>query len=155
MTATEIARRCRVARWAYVWLALLLVSISVTAQTPYQKPPKPILDVLNAPALPQVSLSPTGDRMMLLQSASYPTIAELAEPMLRIAGLRINPDTNGPRLAQRVYGLTLKNIADGKETKVTVPLNARIGFGRGGAFGGGGGGWPCAGRTAGAYRSYS
>jgi dipeptidyl aminopeptidase/acylaminoacyl peptidase len=124
-----------------VGVCLLLLAAGIGAQTAYQKPPKPILDVLNTPALPQVSLSPAGDRMMLLQSTSYPTIAELSEPMLRIAGLRINPDTNGPRLAQRVYGLTLKRLADGKEIKVTVPPNSHIGFG-----GRGGGGWSADGK---------
>jgi dipeptidyl aminopeptidase/acylaminoacyl peptidase len=127
-------------------LGLLCLSLLVVAQTPYQKPPKAILDVLNAPNPPQVSISPTGDRMMLLESERYPSIADLSEPMLRIAGLRINPVTNGPRLAQRVTGLTLRNIADGKEIKLAVPANARIGFGRGGGGGGpfgggGGGGW--------------
>lgn len=130
--------RCRQIRFCVSLLLLLMAAIPAAAQTPYQKPPKVILDVLNAPATPQVSLSPAGDKMMLLQSTSYPSIAELAEPMLRIAGLRMNPNTNGPRLAQRVFGLTLKNSADGKELKVAVPPNARIGFGRGGALGGGG-----------------
>lgn len=146
MIATEQVRRRHFSVFASLLLPLLLAAIPTAAQTAYQKPPKAILDVLNAPATPQVSLSPAGDKMLLLQSTSYPSIAELSEPMLRIAGLRINPNTNGPRLAQRVYGLTLKNIADGKEIKVAVPPNARIGFGRGGAFGGGSGGWSADGK---------
>ncbi len=128
--------------------ALALLSLTAwpaLAQTPYQKPPKAILDVLNAPNAPQVSISPAGDHMMLSYRESYPTIADLSEPMVRIAGLRINPATNGLRQPQLVTGLTLKSIADGKETKVPVPVNARIGFGRGGGRGGGafggGGGW--------------
>lgn len=148
MIAAEQSRRRQFSLFAILMLPLLLVAIPVAAQTPYQKPPKAILDVLNTPAPPQVSLSPASDRLMLLQSASYPSIAELAEPMLRIAGLRINPDTNGPRLAQRVYGLTLKSLPAGKEIKVAVPPNAHIGFGGrgGGPFGGGGGGWSADGK---------
>ncbi len=145
MLATIQSRRCRTS--LVVTFVLLLAALSAAAQTPYQKPPKAILDVLNTPAPPQVSLSPTNDRMMLMQSTSYPSIAQMAEPMLRIAGLRINPNTNGPRLAQRVFALTLKGIADGKEIKIAVPPNAHIGFGSGGGRGGGpfggggGGGW--------------
>jgi len=125
-------------------LVLLLPCFTATAQTLYQKPPKAILDVLNAPSTPTVSFSPTRDRMLLIQSERYPTIADLAEPMLRLAGLRINPTTNGPHRAPRITGLTLRNIADGKEIKIAVPANAHLGFGGGGRGGGafgGGAGW--------------
>ena len=46
--------------------------------------------------------------------------------MLRLAGARINPKTNGPHRAGLIYGITLKRIADGSETKVTVPAQANI-----------------------------
>jgi dipeptidyl aminopeptidase/acylaminoacyl peptidase len=125
---------------------LLLPGFNAGAQTPYQKPPKAILDVLNAPSTPSVSFSPTRERMLLIQSERYPTIADLAEPMLRLAGMRINPNTNGPHRVPRITGLALRNLTDGKEIKIAVPANARLGFagggGRGGGqFAGGGGGW--------------
>lgn len=105
---------------------LLLPGLNVQAQTPYQKPPKPIMDVLDAPVSPFVSVSPSRDRMLLSQSTRYPSIAELSEPMLRLAGLRINPKTNARHMAGRIVGLTLKTIPDGKETKIVVPPNASL-----------------------------
>ncbi|MDQ3009481.1 MAG: prolyl oligopeptidase family serine peptidase [Acidobacteriota bacterium] len=124
-------------------LALLLpgfgIQMPVVAQTPYQKPPKAVLDVLNAPSTPSVSFSPARDRMLLMDSERYPTIGDMAEPMLRLAGLRINPNTNGPHRMARIMGLTLRNLADGKEIKIAVPANAHLGFGGGGGRGGGGG----------------
>ncbi len=111
-------------------LSLLLVGLLVstaTAQTPYQKPPKAILDVLNAPSSPNVSLNPTRDKMMLVETARYPSIAQLAQPMLRLAGSRINPNTNGAQLAPRVTKLTLKNVSDGKETAIAIPTGASFG----------------------------
>jgi dipeptidyl aminopeptidase/acylaminoacyl peptidase len=113
------------------FLCLLIAACAVTAhaQTTYRKPPKAITDVLDAPANPMVSVSPSKDRMILAQPVRYPSIAELAEPMLRLAGSRINPKTNGPhRGFVRIVALTLKNIADGKETKLTVPPNANLGM---------------------------
>src|SRR5262245_45739734 len=82
--------------------ALLAPSFSVHAQTPYQKPPKTVLDVLDAPESATVSVSPSRDKMLLSTPVRYPSIAELAEPMLRLAGSRINPKTNGPHNPRRI-----------------------------------------------------
>ena len=108
-------------------LVLLLSGFGATAQTPYQKPPKAVQDVLDAPSSPMVSVSPSRDRMLLMQTARYPSIAELSEPMLRLAGLRINPKTNAIHMAGRFTGLTIKTIPDGKETKVITPPGAKLG----------------------------
>jgi dipeptidyl aminopeptidase/acylaminoacyl peptidase len=108
---------------------LLALSGAVQAQTGYQKPPKAILDVLDAAANPFISVSPAKDRLLLATPVRYPSIAELAEPMLRLAGLRINPKTNGPhRTFGRITALTLKTIADGRETKIVLPPNANLGM---------------------------
>jgi dipeptidyl aminopeptidase/acylaminoacyl peptidase len=57
-----------------------------------------------------------------------PTIAELAEPIHRIAGARINPKTNGrQQRGGSVIAITLKSIADGAEKKVSIPPNPNIG----------------------------
>ncbi len=108
--------------------ALLAPGFNVQAQTGYQKPPKAVLDVLDAPANPFVSVSPAKDRMLLATTSRYPSISELAEPMLRLAGLRINPKTNGQHRAFRIVALTLKTIADGKETKITLPPGGNPGM---------------------------
>lgn len=107
---------------------LIIAVVQAAAQTGYQKAPKPIADILNAPTTPVVSLSPTRDRMLLLESAGYPTIAELAEPMLRLGGTRVNPNTNGPHRAPRFNGLRLKNLADGKESRIQLPPGAALGM---------------------------
>src|SRR5205823_10668951 len=114
--------------WASLAILLTVVfSVAALGQQPtYQKPPKEILDVFNAPTTPNVSISPTRDRMLLTISTRYPTIADSAEPMLRIGGLRIDPDYNGRHLAPRIVGLTLKTIPAGKETQIVLPPNARL-----------------------------
>lgn len=106
---------------------LAIYSLTAIAQSGYQKPPQPVMDVLNAPATPSVSLSPTRERMLLVEGDRYPTIADLSEPMLRIAGLRISPNTNGPHSTPRVKAVTIRTLADGKEIKLALPANARIG----------------------------
>jgi dipeptidyl aminopeptidase/acylaminoacyl peptidase len=107
---------------------LLLLSSFGYGQTGYQKPSKAIADILNAIPPLNISLSPTRERMLLLETSSYPSIAELAEPMLRLAGMRINPNTNGPHRAGRLIGLRLRAVTGGKEIKVIVPANAALGM---------------------------
>src|SRR5205823_1219071 len=85
----------------------LLSAAPLPAQPGYQKPPKAIADVLDAAPFPQASVSPARDRLLLAEGVRYPSIAELAEPMLRLAGLRINPRTHGPARPPHFVALTL------------------------------------------------
>lgn len=92
----------------------------------YLLPPKAIIDILDALPPPAVQLSPAKDVVALLDRASMPTIAQLSQPMHRLAGVRINPRTNGPHRTQSARAITLKSIADGVEKKVTVPANPML-----------------------------
>jgi dipeptidyl aminopeptidase/acylaminoacyl peptidase len=117
--------------------ALVLVAASIEfaqtrqqAATPssYLTPPKVITDILDAPPTPGVIVAPDRRTVALLYRRSMPAIAELAEPVHRIAGMRINPKTNGrQQRGGSVIGITLKSIADGAEIKVAVPPAANIG----------------------------
>jgi dipeptidyl aminopeptidase/acylaminoacyl peptidase len=92
------------------------------AQQKYEKPPQEVLDVLNAPLPPTPFLSPKRDLLALAQPMVYPAISDLAEPMLRLAGVRVNPRTNAERSYIRYWtALTLKKISDGTEFPVELP----------------------------------
>ena len=107
-------------------IAIALWAAPAFAQQKYEKPPKEILDVLNAPLPPTPFLSPARDMAALAQPMIYPAISDLAEPMLRLAGVRINPRTNAERSYIYYYtGLTLKRIADGAEFPVALPAAVR------------------------------
>jgi dipeptidyl aminopeptidase/acylaminoacyl peptidase len=108
-----------------ILVVLFIANISF-AQEGYKKPPKEVLDILNAPTTPNASVSPTRDNMLLLTSRSYPPLADLAQPMLRLAGRRINPASNSPHRFPYSVGLTLKRIADGSEIKIDAPPGAKI-----------------------------
>ncbi len=114
-------------RAAATLCALLLLACGVAAQG-YRKPPQAVLDVLNAPVTPSVSISPARDQMLLATGVRYPPISDLAQPMLRLAGYRINPNTNGRHGAPYFVALSLKRIADGAETKVELPPGAQAGL---------------------------
>jgi dipeptidyl aminopeptidase/acylaminoacyl peptidase len=97
------------------------------AQIGYQRPPKAVTDVLDAPPPPAVLVTPTREHLLLVQGVRYPSVAELAAPMLRLAGLRINPQTNGPHLPPRVAGITIQAIGDGSQTQVKLPVGGHFG----------------------------
>ncbi|MCJ7610653.1 MAG: S9 family peptidase, partial [Candidatus Aminicenantes bacterium] len=107
-------------------LTFALCAGSASAQDKYEKPPQEVLDVLNAPLPPALVLSPKRDMVVLAQPMIYPAIADLAEPMLRLAGLRFNPRNNAARGYIFYYtSLTLKRISDGVETPLALPAGVR------------------------------
>ncbi len=112
-------------RLSNLLLLLLFASKAFFAQG-YKQPPQNVMDVLNAPSTPTTSVSPAHDKILLAESLRNPPISELAQPMLRLAGLRINPNTNGQHLQIYFVKLSLKNIADGRETPVALPQGAKV-----------------------------
>ncbi|MGE0360366.1 MAG: alpha/beta hydrolase family protein [Vicinamibacterales bacterium] len=91
------------------------------ADTGYLLPPKAIVDILDQPGPPEVMVSPAQDLVAVLEPSPMPTIADLARPMLRLAGLRIDPATNGRHHPRTFRSLVLKSTADGAPRQVTLP----------------------------------
>jgi dipeptidyl aminopeptidase/acylaminoacyl peptidase len=76
--------------------------------------------ILDVPPAPVPTLSPARDVVALAERISMPPIAELAQPMLRLAGLRVNPATNGPhRLPGPMANVTAVTFArvDGRSAR--------------------------------------
>ncbi|RYZ00204.1 MAG: S9 family peptidase [Chitinophagaceae bacterium] len=111
------------------YLFLLGGSLSAAAQdaVSYTVPPKAIADLLLAKPTPLVSIDDRGQWMLLGARNSYPSVAELGQPELRIAGLRLNPDNFAPARGTYLSGFTIKNTAGGKELPISglpASLNA-------------------------------
>src|ERR1035438_6721652 len=111
-------------------IMLVLAVLLLSGAEPYRKPPQAVLDVLNSPLTPTLAISPTRHFAMQGQPIRYPPIAELAQPMLRIAGMRINPKTNGLHNTTFNSSLSLRKIPEGAEIKVDLPPNAKLTLGR-------------------------
>lgn len=97
----------------------------------YSQPPREILDVMRAPPPPVPSLSPTRDRLMLVTMEEYPSIAKVATPFLRLAGVRIEPGNRSQHDTPGGYGIPpcvgaidLVTVADGRSTAVKLPAGA-------------------------------
>ncbi len=84
----------------------------------YQKPPPAIEELLDAPLTPVVKPSPDRSLLLVQQMQSFPTIAEVAQPRYRLAGIRFNPATNGPSREVSIVKLWLQPVAGGTQRPV-------------------------------------
>ncbi len=97
----------------------------------YSLPPKNILDVMRAPSPPVPDVSPTDDTILLVSWQDYPSIARVATPFLRLAGVRVEPRNHSKHDTPGGYGITpcatgfqLVRVADGAQISVALPANA-------------------------------
>lgn len=73
-------------------VAAILWSQQTYAQTNYQLPPAEILKLADVKAPTVTPISKSNQYMALLERSLYKSLEELAEPELKLAGLRINPE---------------------------------------------------------------
>ena len=84
----------------------------------YQKPPAAIEELLDAPLTPRVVPSPDSSTLLVQQPQTFPTIAEVAQPRYRLAGIRFNPATNGPSREVSIVKLWLQPVAGGAQQPI-------------------------------------
>jgi dipeptidyl aminopeptidase/acylaminoacyl peptidase len=112
------------------FLAFLFCCCNLFAQDAieYQIPPKEIYDLVMAKPTPGVSFDSKGQHMLILDRSSMPSVEDLAQPELRIAGLRINPNNFGPSRSSYITNITIKDVKSGAEFPVKgLPANMKAG----------------------------
>lgn len=94
----------------------------------YDLPSQAILNVLHAPNPPNPMVSPSGADILLVSVEQYPPMSRVAEPYLRLAGLRVEPRTRrkhdtpgGYGVSTCVHSVTLVHVASGSEIEVALP----------------------------------
>ncbi|MDE2752084.1 MAG: S9 family peptidase, partial [Gemmatimonadota bacterium] len=104
----------------FLALAALLVPPSgLAAQDAYRTPTPDVVDILDAAPFPQAVVSPSGDWMILAHGEAMPGIEDLAAPMLRLAGRRISPVTNGMHAAPPFVRFSVVDLDGGSTRDVT------------------------------------
>ncbi|WP_114238856.1 prolyl oligopeptidase family serine peptidase [Dyella sp. C9] len=115
-------------RLALIGFLLAVPPLAVQAQlappaasasaTGYVLPPAPLQALVDAPRPPQLLISPHRDLLALVQSPALPGIDVVAQPELKLAGLRINPRTFAQ--SRFIFGsdLWLLDVASGKEIRL-------------------------------------
>ncbi|HEY0778630.1 MAG TPA: hypothetical protein VGD56_11750, partial [Gemmatirosa sp.] len=99
----------------------MLAVVPAAAQTSYREPPAPIAQMLDAEPLPVAVVSPDRRWLVQLRRRGLPPISEVGAPELRIAGLRINPRTNGASRDVSFTGVTFTSVDGGVSHALVVP----------------------------------
>src|ERR1700756_4190792 len=109
-------------------LATALFSTAAIAVAGYDQPPQNVLDVLHAPASPRPILSPTRASLLLVANVTYPPISQVAEPYLKLAGVRLEPRTRRKHDTPGGYGvapcaqtMSVVDVATQRETPIALP----------------------------------
>lgn len=98
-----------------------------TAAGGYELPPAALQALVDAPRPPQLAVSPRRDLLSLTQKPSLPGIDVVAQPELKLAGLRINRRIYAQSHFSFGTGFWLLDIASGKEIRIQglpEPLSA-------------------------------
>lgn len=104
----------------------ICIAQPAAAQDGYQTPPADLTDIVTRAPSPSVSVSPDGDQILLIEREALPPVADLAKPMEKLAGLRLDPLTNDRHRTRALVGLSLQDIGSGIVRPVTLPANADI-----------------------------
>ncbi len=95
-------------------------------QSDWKTPPKEVLDVLHAPALPWVWTSPTGTFLLLADPVRYPPLAELAAPKHALAGIQVDPATNAIHGRHGATAPRLVAVEGGAATPLPLPEDGEV-----------------------------
>ena len=107
-------------------LLIAVMHVKAQEQITYKEPPREIYDLIMAQPVPSASIDDAGKWMLLLERNTFPSVAELAEPELRIAGLRINPNNFAQSRMVTIAGMKLKDINTLQEHAIAgLPENMR------------------------------
>src|ERR1022692_1313499 len=126
-------RSCRFFFFFPLFCAVTFCAVEAQTSLKYHEPPQAIIDLVDARLTPKVEVSPGNGpamRWVLIEPISaLPSIADLAQPELRLAGLRFNPKTNGPSRGRYITALSLQALPNGVEKPVTgLPAEVKIRF---------------------------
>nr|WP_294897459.1 prolyl oligopeptidase family serine peptidase [uncultured Pedobacter sp.] len=93
----------------------------------YQKPPKEITDIVEASTSKSVIVSGSGNLMVILETAGYPSISEISKPYLKLAGLRVNSQNHSNAKTSYYATLSVKNLKNNDEFSFSgIPKDSKI-----------------------------
>ena len=93
-------------------------SLATQTQSGYQLPSAALKAIVDAPRAPSLFLSPRRDLAVQMGTPSLPSIAQVAQPELKLAGLRIHPRTYSESRFSFGNSLGLKSVADASERPI-------------------------------------
>lgn len=104
----------------------LLSSPASADPTRYEAPSPAVSTILDAPRPPVIRLSPDKEWMALLDRPDLPNIGDVAAPVVKVAGIRIDPRTNGPARENPFTSISLRRVDKPKAKPIPVAVQGRV-----------------------------
>src|SRR6478672_1044077 len=106
---------------------LTFLSVASLAEPPrYESPPAEVAAILDAPRPPSIQISPDHRWLLLLERPALPPIGEVAAPVVKVAGVRLDPDTDGPARENPFTAVSLRRLDRPKETPTPIAVEGRV-----------------------------
>jgi dipeptidyl aminopeptidase/acylaminoacyl peptidase len=104
-------------------ITLLLLGLSMTLaavaqDNTYQKPPKEILDLIDIKPLPTPYINHDASKIVYVENADRMSVEMLAEPELKLAGLRINPGNHNKSRVNPAVGISIMDLTANKKISI-------------------------------------
>ena len=91
------------------------------AQSAYQTPPKAMADLVDAPRQPMAIVSEDSRFILFASVPGVQSLAEVAKPEVKLAGIRIDPTLFASSRGWAIDGLSIKDLQTGALRKIEVP----------------------------------
>ena len=126
---SSAVRKCMERRFllGLVILGLAAGTAAAQADLKFQTPPKEILELADVVQPPRMVTDRGRRTMALLTRPNYKTLQELAEPELKLAGIRVNPQNHDRSRMTAYTSLALKTFPSGTPIPVSgLPADLRM-----------------------------
>lgn len=103
----------------YTFITFFALNINAQEVSRYMEPPKEVLEIVDAPSTPRISINPPNSHILLAFPQEMPDISALAVEELRLAGMRINPRNYGQSRTNFYEKLVIKPMEKNTEYPIT------------------------------------
>ncbi len=107
-------------------LAIVVLFCLPALAQPYRLPPDEVVRLIDVPPPPDVDFSPNYEWMLLMGQDAMPSIDDVARPMLRLAGIRIDPAANAGFQTHFRKSIDLQRRGSSEHFTVPLPKDARV-----------------------------
>ena len=108
-------------------IVVLLTTAGFDVGPTYRQPSKDIVDIIDAPTPPVTMIAPSRDRMLVVTTENNPPITALAAPVLRLAGIKIDPATGLRQRLGAVRSIAVQALDGSPPRPIALPAGARLG----------------------------
>ncbi len=96
------------------------------SQNTYKQPPPEVTSVILAPAPPLTAISPTHEAILMVEYHPNPSIALLARPYVRLAGIRIDTALHCRQLTTEYTGMWVRWLWQEAPVPIRLPVHGRL-----------------------------